>query len=117
MSYSGHNALENAMKSIAIAVSVIFSAFASPGYAQQDEQGRASAAPSRGTSVGTDIKNAFRGIGHGIRDGAHQLKAGVKDGAHQFRRSVAVARCNNGEYSYTHHETCNHNGGVRERLR
>jgi len=109
--------VEITMNAIRILASVIFLAFAWPAHSQVDEPGNAPAAPSRGTSMGTDIKNGARGIGHGIRDGARQLKAGIKDGAHQFRRSVAVARCNNGEYSYTHHETCNHNGGVRERLR
>ncbi|HKA43363.1 MAG TPA: hypothetical protein VKF40_15375 [Burkholderiales bacterium] len=105
------------MRSACIVASVIFLAFALPAYSQVDEPGKTPATPSRGTSLGTDIKNAARGIGHGIRTGARQFKAGVKDGALQFKRSIAVARCNNGEYSYTHHKTCNHNGGVREQLR
>ena len=105
------------MKSIHIAVSVIFFALACPAHSEEGEPGSTPVAPSRGTSVGTDVKNGARGIGHGIRSGARQLKAGIKDGARQFKRSVAVAQCNNGEYSYTHHKTCNHNGGVREQLR
>ena len=98
-------------------ISVISVALACPAYSLESDSGKAPAHEPRSTSPATDIKHAFVGIGHGIRDGARQFKAGVKDGAHKFKRSVAVARCNNGEYSYTHHATCNHNGGVRERLR
>ena len=100
------------MKSTCIAVSVIFLALACPAYSE-DGQG----SPSGGKSLGQSIKSTAREIGHGIKTGARQLKAGVKSGAQQLKRNVAVARCNNGEYSYTHHETCNHNGGVREQFR
>jgi len=109
--------VEITMNAVRIVASVIFLALAHPAYSQEGESGKPPASQPRGAAPATDIKNAFVGIGHGIRDGARQLKAGIKDGAHQFRRSVAVARCNNGEYSYTSYKTCNHNGGVRERLR
>ena len=105
------------MKSTYIAASVIFFALACLAHAQDSGPGKTATSPSSGKSVGQSIKGTARDIGHGIRNGARQLKAGVKSGAQRVKRSVAVARCNNGEYSYTHHETCNHNGGVREKLR
>ena len=105
------------MKSTCIAASVIFFALACPAYSGEGEPGKAATSQSGGKSVGASIKSTAREIGNGIKSGARQLKAGVKSGAQQFKRSVAVARCNNGEYSYTHHKTCNHNGGVREQLR
>jgi hypothetical protein len=105
------------MRSARIVASVIFLALAYPGHAQENEPGGASAAQQRNTSLGAGIKNTFREIGHGIRNGARQVKAGVKDGARQFKRGVAVAQCKDGAYSYTHHKTCNHHGGVREHLR
>jgi hypothetical protein len=105
------------MKSIYIAASVIFFALACPAHSAEGEPGRAATSQSGGRSVGQSIKSTAREVGHGIKNGARQLKAGVKSGARQFKRTVAVAQCNNGEYSYTHHKTCNHNGGVREKLR
>jgi hypothetical protein len=105
------------MKSYRIAVSVIFFSIACPAYSKEGEPGNAPAAQPHNTSSGTGIKGAAREFGHGIKSGARQVKEGVKSGARQFKRSVAVARCNDGEYSYTHHLTCNHHGGVREQLR
>ena len=105
------------MKSTHIAASVIFFALACPAHAQEGQPGQGATSQSGGKSLGQSIKSTAHEIGHGIKSGARQFKAGVKSGAHQFKRSVAVAHCNNGEYSYTHHETCNHNGGVREKLR
>ena len=105
------------MKSTYVAASVIFVALAGPAYSAEGEPGKAATSQSNGKSVGASIKSTAREIGHGIKTGARQLKAGVKSGAQQVKRSVAVARCNNGKYSYTHHQTCNHNGGVREQLR
>jgi len=100
-----------------IAASVMFLALACPAHSEESGSGKAATSQSGGKSVGESIKSTAREIGHGIRNGARQLKVGVKSGAQQFKRSIAVARCNNGEYSYTHHKTCNRNGGVRERLR
>ena len=105
------------MKTTCIAASVIFFALTCPAYSAESEPGKAATSQSGGKSAGASIKGTAREIGNGIKSGARQLKAGVKSGAQQFKRSVAVARCNNGEYSYTHHKTCNYNGGVRERLR
>lgn len=105
------------MKSYRIAVSVIFLALSCSGYSQEGEPGNAPGSQPRNTSVGASIKSSAREIGHGIKSGARQVKEGVKSGARQFKRSVAVARCSDGEYSYTHHLTCNHHGGVREQLR
>ncbi len=103
------------MKSARIAASVIFFSIACPTYSQE-EPGNAPAVQPRNTSSGTGIKGAAREFGHSIKSGARQVKEGVKDGARQFKRAVAVAQCNDGEYSYTHHKTCNHHGGVREKL-
>ena len=100
-----------------IAASVIFLALAGPGYAQDSEPGGGPAAEPRNTSPDTGIKGAAREFGQSIKSGARQVKEGVKDGARRFKRTVAVARCNDGEYSYTHHKTCNHHGGVKEKLR
>ena len=105
------------MKSTCIAAAMIFFALACPAHSAEGEQGKAASSQSGGKSVGQSIKSTAREIGHGIKTGARQLKAGAKSGAQQFKRSIAVARCNNGEYSYTHHKTCNRNGGVREQLR
>ena len=105
------------MKPICIAASVIFFALACPAYSADGEPANAASPQSGGSSVGQKIRTTAHEIGNGIKTGARQLKAGVKSGAQQFKRTVAVARCNNGEYSYTHRKTCNNNGGVREKLR
>ena len=105
------------MKCTRIAASMIVLALSCPAHSAEGETGRATTSSSNGNSVGQNIKSTAQGIGHGIKTGARQFKASVKSGAQQFKRSIAVARCNNGEYSYTHHKTCNKNGGVRERLR
>ena len=105
------------MKFIYMAGSMIFIAVSCPAHSADGETGGATTSSSSGKSAGQGIKSTARDIGHGIKSGARQFKASVKSGAQQFKRTVAVARCNNGEYSYTHHKTCNHNGGVREQLR
>ena len=96
---------------------VIFFSLVCPVYSQERDPGDAPATPAYNTSPKEGIKSTARDFGRSVKSGARQVKQGVKDGARQFKRGVAVARCNNGEYSYTHHKTCNHNGGVREQLR
>ena len=105
------------MKPARFAAFVIFFALACPAYAQDRDPGDAPATPTYSTSPKEGIKSTAREFGRSVKSGARQVKEGFKEGGRQFRRSVAVARCNNGEYSYTHHKTCNHNGGVREQLR
>ena len=105
------------MKSARIVASVIFLAVACPGYSQEGEPGDAPAVRPRNTSPGTGIKGAAHQFGQGIKNGARQVKEGVKNGARQVKRAIAVAQCNDGEYSYTHHRTCNHHRGVRQQLR
>ena len=56
-------------------------------------------------------------VKQGIKSTAREIKQGVKGGAAKVRRGTAVAQCNDGRYSYTHHRTCNHHGGVRKRFR
>ena len=56
-------------------------------------------------------------IKQGIKNDAAEVKRSVKDGAAKVKRKLAVAQCNDGRYSYTHHLTCNHHGGVRRRFR
>jgi hypothetical protein len=63
------------------------------------------------------IKSTAREIKEGVKSAARQVKQDVKSGAREVKRGLAVAQCNDGEYSYTHHKTCNHHGGVREKLR
>ena len=100
-----------------LAASVIFLALACPVYSQERDPGDAPATPAYDTSPKEGVKSTARGVGHSVKSGAREVKESFKEGGRQFKRSVAVARCKNGEYSYTHHKTCNHNGGVREQLR
>ena len=95
----------------------MFCALACPVHAQQRDPGDAPATPAYDTPPGAGVKSTAREFGRSVKRGAREVKEAVKDGARQFKRTVAVARCNDGEYSYTHHRTCNHHGGVREQLR
>jgi hypothetical protein len=45
------------------------------------------------------------------------VKQSIKNSAAKTKRALAVARCNDGRYSYTHHKTCNKHGGVMTRYR
>ena len=63
------------------------------------------------------IKSTAREIKHGIKNGAREIKYGVKNGAAKAKRKLAVAKCNDGRYSYTQYRTCNHHGGVKQRFR
>jgi hypothetical protein len=111
--------LETTMNSLRPLAAVVLIALACPAWSYEGDSGDTPVTEKRNTSAssGTGVKGAARDVGRSIKSGARQLKAGVKDGARQFKHSVAVARCNDGEYSYTHHTTCNHHGGVREQLR
>jgi len=63
------------------------------------------------------IKRTFREIKDGIKSGAREIKYAFKTGAAQAKVKLAVAECNDGQYSYTQYRTCNHHGGVRQRFR
>ena len=108
---------ETDMKPARFAALVIFFTLACPVLAQERDPGDAPAAPAYNKSPREGIKSTAREFGRSVRSGAREVKEVLKNGARQFKRSVAVARCNDGEYSYTHHKTCNHHGGVREQLR
>lgn len=68
-------------------------------------------------STGQGIKEDAREAKREIKRDAREAKRSVKNSAKKVKRKLAVARCNDGRYSYTHHKTCNHHGGIRERLR
>ena len=105
------------MKPARLAVLVIFFALACSVHSQDRDPGDAPATPAYNTSPREGIKSTAREFGRSVKSGAREVKEALKDGARQFKRTVAVARCNDGEYSYTHHRTCNRHGGVREQLR
>jgi hypothetical protein len=105
------------MNTTRFAALVIFFALACPAYSQERDRGDAPATPAYNTSPKEGIKSTARDFGRSVKSGFRQVKETFKEGGRQFKHGVAVARCNNGEYSYTHHKTCNHNGGVREQLR
>ena len=52
-----------------------------------------------------------------IKNDAAESKRGIKNAVRRLKRKIAVAECNDGRYSYTHHKTCNKHGGIKERLR
>jgi len=52
-----------------------------------------------------------------IKNDAAESKRGLKNAVRKLKRKIAVAECNDGRYSYTHHKTCNKHGGIKERLR
>jgi hypothetical protein len=79
----------------------------------QDDPNR----PARSGSLKQDIKNDARAAKQEIKGEARETKAKVKRGAHKTKRSLAVAECNDGRYSYTRHKTCNKHGGVKTQLR
>ena len=106
-------------KSMAGAV-VIFLAAVPPVAAAQGESAFPDEAPparSASAPTGQSIRNDGAGLKQGIKNTAGEVKQGFKSGAASVKRGVAVAQCNDGEYSYTHHTTCNHHGGVRHQLR
>ena len=55
--------------------------------------------------------------GQGIKNDAREAKREVKKTVRKAKRKLAVAECNDGRYSYTHHKTCNKHGGIKQRLR
>ena len=64
-----------------------------------------------------EIKSDAREAKQEIKNDAREVKRSIKRSAKKVKRKVAVARCNDGRYSYTHHKTCSNHGGIRERLR
>jgi hypothetical protein len=126
--------LENTMKvSVALAAAICFTAMPAVAAAQEGESAdqpsdTQPSTQSRSTSTREGIKNdaaqakqgvknTAREIKEGVKSAAREVKRGVKSGAAQVSRGLAVAQCNDGRYSYTHHLTCNHHGGVKKRFR
>jgi len=79
----------------------------SPGSAQQP----GSASVRQGTK--DDAPRAKQGA----RGTARSLRESIRSGAANLKRDLAVARCNDGRYSYTRHHTCDRHGGVQQRYR
>ena len=78
----------------------------------------------RSSSSAVYERPAGQGISHdaarakqGIKSTVRGIKQGIKNGAAQAKRKLAVARCNDGQYSYTQYRTCNHHGGVKQQFR
>ena len=98
-------------KPSALAAAILFAAIPviaaaqAPESAEQQDNVRQSAPPRN------------KSIKQGIKNDAAEVKRSFKEGAANVKRKLAVARCNDGRYSYTHHLTCNHHGGVRQRFR
>jgi hypothetical protein len=118
-------------KSLMAAVAALFTAipFGAPAWSSEpaDEAG-AAARPAQpaptGKSIRADaaqakqgIKSTAREVRQGVKNTAREIKDGIKRGAANVKRELAVAQCNDGDYSYTRHRTCNHHGGIRQRFR
>ena len=76
-----------------------------------------SPASSGNTTTGQGIKKDAAEAKQNIKSGAKEAGRTVKKDAAQVKRKLAVAVCNDGRYSYTHHKTCNEHGGVKTQLR
>ena len=53
----------------------------------------------------------------GVSNDTAQVKDSVRNGTARAKLKVAIARCRDRRYSYTHHLTCNDHGGLRMRFR
>ena len=79
----------------------------------QDDPNRA----PRSGSLSRDFKNDSRQAGAEIRDDARRATDRGRDKATNAKRKHAVARCNDGQYSYSRRNTCSGHGGIRTRVR
>jgi hypothetical protein len=109
-------------KTLLLAAAVLGTAITAGANAQSGESvdpksdsQQAAQPPNNSTKQG--IKNDAASAKQGIKRSAREVKQGIKNGAAKIKRDLAVAQCNDGRYSYTHHLTCNHHGGVRRRFR
>ena len=102
-------------------VSVLFTLIAFSAVAEESTGQRIKEdAAEAGHVIKEDAVKAGRAIKKGAIEVGHAAVKGaqaVKQGAVNVKRKVAVARCNDGAYSYTTQDTCNHHGGVKERLK
>ena len=87
-----------------------------PEPSDQKTEGQASA-PASSSATGQGIKQDAKQAKQNIKSGAKEMGQSIKSGAAQVKRKLAVAQCNDGRYSYTHHKTCNEHGGVKTQLR
>jgi hypothetical protein len=97
-------------------VLVSFSALAEESTGERIKEGAVEAGhviKEDAVKAGRAIKKGAIEVGHAAVKGAQA----VKQGALNVKRRVAVARCKDGAYSYTTQNTCNHHGGVKERLK
>jgi hypothetical protein len=102
--------LENAMKkALMLAAAILFAAIPLTAAAQAPAASDQNSDPQRSSGSGS--------VKQDIKNDAHEVKKSVKEGAAKTKRALAVARCNDGRYSYTHHKTCNEHGGVQKRFR
>src|SRR5688572_10299738 len=86
-----------------------------PGVSAQD--GGTAAPQPGGTSVGQGVKNDASRAKQRIKNTPRSIRESIRNGAANLKRDLAVARCNDGRYSYTHHHTCDRHGGVQQRFR
>ena len=107
-------------KALALAAAILFAAIPLSAAAQApaaSDQTNDPQRPPRSGSLKQDIKNDGKQAKKEIKSDARETKNSIKRGAAKTKRKLAVAQCNDGRYSYTHHKTCNQHGGVQKRFR
>lgn len=104
--------LENIMKKVLTFAAVVLCAAVPLAAVAQPDSSR-----ERRDEPQTYTQPRNESIREGVRNDAAEVKDSVRNGTARAKRKLAVARCRDGRYSYTHHLTCNHHGGVRTRYR
>jgi hypothetical protein len=74
-------------------------------------------AKENAAEAGRAMKQSGSEISQGVKKGAHEVADGAKKGTTAVKRRVAVAKCNDGAFSYTRTNTCSDHGGIAERLK
>lgn len=101
-------------KPLTLAAALLFAAIPLTAGAQANDD------PNRAPRTGSlkqDMKNDARTAKQEIKEEARETKQSVKSSAAKTKRKLAVAKCNDGRYSYTQHKTCNKHGGVMTKYR
>ena len=107
-------------KTLTLAAAILFAAIPLTAAAQapaSSDQTSDPQRPPRSGSITQDLKNDATQAKKEIKSDAREVKKSAKSGAAKTKRKLAVAQCNDGRYSYTHHKTCNEHGGVKKRFR
>jgi hypothetical protein len=106
-------------KSLAFVAVILFTLTPVTAAAQDADPSSAAQPPAQAGngSFGQGIRNDAARAREEIRRTTREIRQGIKNGAAKLKRDLAVAQCNDGRYSYTHHGTCNHHGGVRQQFR